>query len=122
VSVIDIGPTLLDLVGLTRPAGQSGRSLAPALGTGELPERMVLAELIADRNITRNLRAGFLGEWKIIWDLDADAYELYSLADDPGDSRDRRGRDREVFERLRRELHRQTDRELSLLPIDREHH
>lgn len=121
VSVIDVGPTLLDLVGLTRPTGQNGRSLAAAIGTGELPERMVLAELIADRNITRNLRAGFLGDWKLIWDLDANTYELYSLSKDPGDTDDRRGRAADVFEELRRELHRQTDLELSLLPIDREH-
>ena len=120
VSMVDIAPTLLDLVGLDRPAGLNGRSLGPAIaGSGEVPGRMVLSELIADRNITRNLRAGFAGDYKIIWDLDANTYELYSLESDPGDRRDLRDRETEIFERMRDRLHETVDLELSLLPGDK---
>jgi arylsulfatase A-like enzyme len=98
VSMVDIGATVLDLVGVARPGGQNGRSLAPAvLGTGPAPDRTVLAELIADRNITRNLRAAYHGGWKLIWDLDANTYELYNLVEDPFDRDDRIDAEREVF-------------------------
>jgi arylsulfatase A-like enzyme len=120
VSMVDIAPTLLDLVGIDQPAGLNGRSLAAAItGDGAAPDRMVLAELIADRNITRNLRAGFHDGYKIIWDLDANTYELYSLADDPADRRDLAAKQPEVLDRMRAELHRTVDLELSLLPSDR---
>lgn len=120
VSLIDVGPTVLDLVGLPRPAGLNGRSLAAAVGGGgAIPDRMVLSELIADRNITRNLRAGLDGDWKIIWDLDANTYELYSLADDPGDRDDVRGSEAETFARMKAELQKTIDLELSLLPTDK---
>lgn len=117
VSMVDIGATLLDLVGVSRPGGQNGRSLAPAvLGTGPAPDRTVLSELIADRNITRNLRAAYHGTWKLIWDLDANTYELYSLADDPFDKHDRIADEREVFADLRARLEEASDIELALLP------
>lgn len=119
VSVIDIGPTLLDLVGLQRPAGQNGRSLAEAVGSGAAPDRMVLAELIADRNIERNLRAGFREGWKLIWDLDADTYQLFSLDRDPGDRRDRALAEPDRLATMRDELRELVDRELGLLPGDK---
>jgi arylsulfatase A-like enzyme len=117
VSLIDLGPTVLDLVGLTRPAGANGRSLAAAvLGTGPVPDRTVLAELIADRNITRNLRAALRGDWKLIWDLDANTYELYRASDDPGDRHDRFADEPAIAADLRAQLGAASDRELSLLP------
>jgi arylsulfatase A-like enzyme len=117
VSLVDIPATVLDLVGIARPGGQNGRSLAPAvLGTGPAPDRAVLAELIADRNITRNLRAAFHGGWKLIWDLDANTYELYSLTGDPFDRNDRLADEREVLADLRARLDEASDLELSLLP------
>jgi arylsulfatase A-like enzyme len=120
VSVVDVAATLLDLVGLDRPAGQNGRSLAAAVrGEGPAPDRTVLAELIADRNITRNLVAAFHGTWKLIWDLDANTYELYSLVDDPGDTRDLAGDRPDVTAEMRRRLDEAVDRELTLLPTDK---
>ncbi|HLU66374.1 MAG TPA: sulfatase-like hydrolase/transferase [Kofleriaceae bacterium] len=117
VSMIDLGPTLLDLVGLERPAGQNGRSLAGVILDGAAPpDRMVLAELIADRNITRNLVAGFAGTWHVIWDLDANTYELYDLAADPGNQRDLARDEPERLARMREQLARQIDLELTPLP------
>jgi arylsulfatase A-like enzyme len=119
VSLVDIGPTLLDLVGLERPAGQNGRSLAGAMAGEPPPDRMVLAELMADRNITRNLVAGFRGTWQVIWDLDANTHELYALDRDPGDRDDLSGAEPERLAALRAELERQIDAELTPLPSDR---
>jgi arylsulfatase A-like enzyme len=117
VSLVDVGATLFDLVGVARPGGQNGRSLAAAvLGTGPAPDRTVLSELIADRQIPRNLRAPLHGSWKLVWDLDANTYELYSLADDPGDRHDRFEDEPEVAAEMRARLDEASDLELSLLP------
>ncbi|HTM22672.1 MAG TPA: sulfatase-like hydrolase/transferase, partial [Kofleriaceae bacterium] len=120
VSLIDLGPTLLDLVGVARPAGQNGRSLAASVLTGAAPpDRMVLAELIADRNITRNLVGGFHGGWEVIWDQDANTWELYDLADDPGTMHEVSGAHGEKLAAMRRELAEQIDHELTPLPKER---
>lgn len=120
VSLIDLGPTLLDLVGVARPGGQNGRSLAQSVLTGAPPpDRMVLAELIADRNITRNLVGGFLGGWEIIWDQDANTYELYDLAADPGTMHEVSGAHGDRLAAMRRALAEQIDLELTPLPRER---
>jgi choline-sulfatase len=46
VALVDIGPTLLDLVGLRSPTGFRGRSLVPRLRGKPLPPRPVFAELL----------------------------------------------------------------------------
>ena len=120
VSLVDVGPTLLDLVGIGRPAGQNGRSLAAAVLDGAAPpDRMVLAELIADRNITRNLVAGFHGGWEVIWDQDANTWELYDLAADPGTLREVSGDHGDRLAALRRALAEQVDLELTPLPSEK---
>jgi len=47
VSLVDVAPTVLELLGLTPPAGLDGRSLAAALGGAELPPRPAFAEASA---------------------------------------------------------------------------
>ncbi len=117
VSMIDVGPTLLDLVGLPRPAGQNARSLAGSVRTGEPPpDRMVLAELIADRQIGRSLRAGYLGRWKIVWDLDASTRALYAYTSDPLDGDDVYADHASDAVAMTRALAEASDLELTLLP------
>ncbi|HEU5058111.1 MAG TPA: sulfatase-like hydrolase/transferase [Kofleriaceae bacterium] len=120
VSLVDLGPTLLDLVGIARPAGQNGRSLAAAVDSdAPPPDRVVLAELIADRNITRNLVAGFHGGWQIIWDQDANTYELYDLARDPATMREVSGDHGDRLAAMRRALAAQIDLDLTPLPSEK---
>jgi arylsulfatase A-like enzyme len=119
VSLVDVAPTLLDLAGIDRPAGQNGRSLAAAVRTGaSAPDRTVLGELIADYRITRNLVAAYAGTWKLIWDIDANGYELYSLADDPLDHVDRKGSEPGVFFEMKGKLHDALELEMAVLPDD----
>ncbi len=90
VSVADLAPTVLELVGRADlSAGMGGRSLAPLLeGTPvDLPEALYLTECTWMRK-----RGWRTGEWKLIEALEPDIYgkppvELYHLPSDPGEQR-----------------------------------
>jgi arylsulfatase A-like enzyme len=84
VSQVDLIPTLLDLLGLARPAGLSGRSLAPWIEgrPGNPPPRPVLAEAF---RFESEKRALLFGPHKIILDRRHDTTELYDLAADRGE-------------------------------------
>ena len=117
VSLADLGPTLIDLVGLTGPEGQNGRSQAAAvLGSGDPVTRPVLSELIPGDGVERNLLAMTLGCDKLIWDRQANTYQLFSICSDPDDSTDRATREPLVVERLRKRLFAEAEVELTPLP------
>ena len=80
-SVIDLAPTLLELVGVAVPASMTGTSLVPALhGADTHPP--VVVELFRDGFGTRNKTAAIDATHKIIWNLDDNRYEAYALADE----------------------------------------
>jgi choline-sulfatase len=120
VSTIDLGPTLLDLVGLDRPAGQNGHSLAATVVDGAPPpDRTILSELISIRQEPRSLRAAYHGDWKLLWDQDANTYELFSLADDPLDQHNVIDEHPDVAADMKHRLGSTSDLELTLLPTDK---
>lgn len=82
VSLLDLMPTLLDLVGAAPSAPTVGRSLAPALFGGEPAPRPVLSECA---RFGRDRRAVIDGRWKLIWDREVGTLELYDLERDPGE-------------------------------------
>jgi arylsulfatase A-like enzyme len=84
VSLVDLAPTLLDVVGLRPPATSHGRSLVPLLvgdasertvygATGNDPGNFVLATIDGGGKLVMS-RANRTGHWR---------YELYDLARDP---------------------------------------
>jgi arylsulfatase A-like enzyme len=82
VSLVDLGPTILDLFGVKTPGHYMGQSLAPYLA-GNSPEltRPVVAE-------TRLMRAMVTPERiKLIVDTRSGRTELYDLAKDPGETK-----------------------------------
>ena len=86
VSLVDVAPTLLRLLGMT-PFDSDGINLAPALGGAALPARDLYAESFApllDFGWS-SLRALRSGGFKYI---DAPRSELYDTAADPGEERD----------------------------------
>lgn len=106
VSIVDIMPTLLDLVGVAGPPGMNGVSLV-----GEAPpKRPVLIELLPDAQIKRDMAAVISAPWKVIWDREANAWSLYNLGDP--DDRDNRARE-PVLPRLQKLLLETLDRETS---------
>ncbi len=86
VALIDLAPTLLDLVGAPRPASFRGRSLLPAMVGEPLPPAAVVAELLPADSQRRRSRAIIDGASKLIVNSDA-GDELYDLTADPGEQR-----------------------------------
>jgi len=81
VSLIDLGPTILDLFGVNTPADFMGQSLVPLLaGRAEHLDRPVVAE-------GRLRRAMYWGDLKVIDDPRRKVVEVYDLQKDPRELR-----------------------------------
>ncbi|HVV88551.1 MAG TPA: sulfatase, partial [Kofleriaceae bacterium] len=115
VSLIDLAPTFLDLVGLDAPAGMSGVSLAATVRTGAPPpDRPVLTELFDDGAGGRELLAVHVGARKLVRDLAAGTDTAYDLARDPHERSPLT--DAAALAALRRALAAAADRDLARLP------
>ena len=105
VSLIDVMPTLAELMDLPLPAKLpyelEGRSLAPYLRGAAPAPRPAFAECgvcffpgdVRRRvhfNVAGRFRSVIQGDWKLIWtpgQIDYLEYELYNLAEDPHETR-----------------------------------
>lgn len=122
VSIVDVTPTLVDLLGLSSPVQAhllSGRSLAPYIRGERLPARPVYAEcgepffpnLVHRRvrfDVAGRFRTVILGDWKLIWtpfQTDPLTYELYDIGADPDETRNLYAAGQPGTERLKRLLH-----------------
>lgn len=95
VRLVDVMPTVLDLLGVALPGGLDGESLAPAIrGVSELEARPAYSETFYPREQneatngqfewTRNKKSIRIdGRYKTIVHLDDDRVELYDLVADP---------------------------------------
>jgi hypothetical protein len=84
VGLIDVGPTLLDLLGIEPAAYLHGRSLLPAIDGGALPPRPIFAELLPstatpDHHVVMVDRGK-----KIVHKVSERRFELFDLSVDPG--------------------------------------
>jgi len=103
VGTVDIVPTVLDLLGVEPPAGLQGRSLAPLLSGGEMPEVELYAE-----NLSPHLSHGW-GELRVLFDGDlkyihGPRSELYDLGADPQELHDLSAERADTALRMRSEL------------------
>jgi arylsulfatase A-like enzyme len=93
VSLIDLAPTVLDVLGIASPPTFEGRSLAPGLQGGPVAERPVEAETELTRDGTQRLaiRDGRLKYLLAVPRAGAPlrvlSEELYDLRDDPAEQR-----------------------------------
>ena len=101
VSLLDVVPTVLDLLELPQPPGLLGRSLVPLLRGESLPVRPVFGEGFAADS---KLQTVVDGNWKLIRDLDTGNIALYDLAKDPAERTDLAASRPEDVERLRQLL------------------
>ncbi|HET7501670.1 MAG TPA: sulfatase-like hydrolase/transferase, partial [Kofleriaceae bacterium] len=114
VSLVDIAPTLLELAGVAAPEGIHGHSLAPAVCDGAPPAHPVLVELVRERG-KRDAVAMVDDRWKVIWDREANAWQLFARSD-PDDRDDRAARDPAALATMRSRLLDLLDRELAVAP------
>nr|WP_203453870.1 sulfatase/phosphatase domain-containing protein [Jiangella aurantiaca] len=101
-SVMDLGPTVLDLAGIEPPEWMEAQSLVPALtGTGWAGREYVFAEHARDRILTGTALMTMVRDDSMklvafvdsdegqLFDLEADPHEEVNLWDDPAYAADR---------------------------------
>jgi len=97
VSLLDVAPTILDLVGAPPLPRAEGRSLARAMRGEPLASRRVFGESI---RYGRAVRMVVDGDFKLIYEARARTYELFNLRNDPGEQRNIADQRRDVLTRL----------------------
>ena len=106
VAALDIGPTLVDLVGAPLPRSFRGRSLLPAIRGEELPRRPIFAELLPATAWPHHAVMLLDDDKKLIHRVSERRFELYDLAKDPGERQSlvEDAGAAATFERMRRAL------------------
>jgi arylsulfatase A-like enzyme len=87
VALVDVGPTLLDLVGAPIPAGFRGHSLLPRIRGGARTVRPIFAELLPATAWPHHAEMMIDGDRKLIHRVSDRRYELYDLKSDPGEKK-----------------------------------
>jgi choline-sulfatase len=103
VATVDLAPTLMRLLALEPPPAMIGRDLRPALRGQRLPTEPLYAESLFGRLNCRwsALRTWTEGDWKLI---EGSRTELFDLAGDPAETRDRAAAEGPRVERMRASL------------------
>ena len=103
VSLVDVLPTVLDVLGIERPANVQGRSVLPVASESEAQERSVLSAWPGSR-----LTALRRGRWKLVrhgaTPETREREELFDLAADPHETHDLAAQSPAICAELRREL------------------
>jgi arylsulfatase A-like enzyme len=90
VGHVDLAPTLLNLLRAAPEPGFEGRSFVDLLVAGTGPERTVFQEVMYEGPTTR--KTVVTRDWKLIYNVIPDnTFELYHLAQDPGETKDLMG-------------------------------
>lgn len=101
-SMIDLPPTIFELMGLDPHESWQGKSLVAEMkGTEPPAQRDVVVDLPRTSDNDRR-RALVFGRHKLISFGDDFRFKLFDLAEDPEESLDLRRRDPELYERMRR--------------------
>jgi arylsulfatase A-like enzyme len=86
VGLVDLAPTILELLGLAAPVDLDGRSLLGLVDGADLAsweERPAFAETIQDHKVKTRVLALGSQDWHYIVDLEAGTRELFDLRADP---------------------------------------
>lgn len=107
VSLLDVGPTILDGLGITPPGSMVGRStLGRALGGAPLEPRPIFAQLLPAPSWNHKWMAMVSadGKHKLIYRMSDRAFELYDLEKDPKEEKNLASSQPELAAKLREEL------------------
>ncbi|HVV52582.1 MAG TPA: sulfatase-like hydrolase/transferase, partial [Polyangia bacterium] len=85
VELVDLAPTLLDLVGAPIPSAMRGRSLLPRIEGKPLPPAPLYAEMMPATAWPHQAAMMVDGDHKIIHRISDGRWELYDLKRDPGE-------------------------------------
>lgn len=83
VSLLDLGPTLYDLLDIDTPDAVQGTSFAPLLRGEEMEEEVAIATGKSGGTL-----ACRTSEWKCFWQVEENKVELYDLQKDPDELND----------------------------------
>ena len=106
VELVDVAPTLLDLVGAPIPVTMSGRSLLPLIDGEALPPAPIFAEQMPATAWPHQAAMMVDGDHKLIHRISDRRWELYDLKRDPGEKTNLAASpaDAALFEALRAKL------------------
>ncbi|KPJ58763.1 MAG: hypothetical protein AMJ42_02670 [Deltaproteobacteria bacterium DG_8] len=82
VNLIDLMPTVLDLLGIPSTSGMKGKSLIPLINQDERVESLSISETSWKGSSAQTLR---LANWKYINDIRNERTELFNLGEDSGE-------------------------------------
>jgi len=101
VSLVDIGPTLYNLIGIDIPDTVQGESLVPLIDpdSGKQNERIALSTALGGETLATRT-----SKWKCFWRVRDEQVELYDLENDPEETRDVSEQYPDVVERFKSEL------------------
>ncbi len=102
-SGIDLAPTILEAFGVAPDPTFHGVSLFPELAGGEAAARDVISDLARTSDNDRR-RVLIRGDYKLIESGDADGFQLFNLAKDPGEETDLARKEKAKFEEMREAL------------------
>lgn len=109
VSLVDIPPTLANLMNFPPRRDWEGRSLLPAMLGEALEPVPLVAEIIPDNKNRRRVTALILGDSKLIYNHISHSYSLYDLGLDPTEAYNRFSSDHASRRTLLPLLHRVID-------------
>jgi arylsulfatase A-like enzyme len=98
VSLLDLVPTVCDIAGAPIPEEVEGRSLVPLLRGEEMEELPAFSEVL-HTTIFQKKSIRHDG-YKLIYDIESEAVELYDVRDDPGEQVDLAEQEPEIVARM----------------------
>lgn len=106
MALLDVGPTILDVLGIDRVSTNMGRSQVPRMLGQAMKPRPVFAELVPAPSWPHAAKSMVTGDGthKLIYVTSEKRFELYDLSADPEERNDLFNQDKELAERLKAQL------------------